>query len=81
MGLGPQCGRGTRTLSTTHHLFTMTIVPVNLKRATLTMGEKSVINHEFRIPIVSNIMVRPFNPHTDIGEVFLWWHMLLKLGY
>ena len=31
-------------------ILTTTIAPINLKRVTLTICKKSVINHEFRIP-------------------------------
>ena len=37
-------------------ILTTTIAPINLKCATLTVSEKSVINHEFRIPVSISVL-------------------------
>lgn len=39
-------------------ILTTTIAPINLKCATLTVSEKSVINHEFRIPLKTRAIAR-----------------------
>jgi hypothetical protein len=52
-------------------ILTTTIAPINLKCATLTVSEKSVINHEFRIPNIFGGAGLPCN-FTPLAALRRW---------